>query len=75
MARLASQAKMGYYPTPVRSLDLIARWLDAAETHSPAGSGPDARSLLRDRIRCDTKLTCRSSVETAHPSPLGCSHP
>lgn len=35
MARLASQAKMGYYPTPVRSLDLIARWLDAAETHSP----------------------------------------
>lgn len=35
MARLASQAKMGYYPTPKRSLDLISRWLHVAEPLSP----------------------------------------
>jgi SAM-dependent methyltransferase len=35
MPRLASQAKMGYYPMPVHSLSLIAQRLKAVETHCP----------------------------------------
>lgn len=36
MARLASQAKMGYYPTPPLSLGLILDWLGRLDPDAPA---------------------------------------
>jgi hypothetical protein len=35
MARLASQAKCGFYPTPPQSLQAIIKWLRCAQYHKP----------------------------------------